>query len=558
MIRLILCFSITWFLISNPAYSLTGWTDVKQITNTTGTIDSFSCQINPDNGNIYFVFADDSGVPNKNGIFIKRSMTNGKTLENPYFVSPLNVNSINPAVYSKNNYVYLCWQDNRDNICQIFFKKSLDNGVTWESDIQISDGTTDSSKMDLILDSSDALHIIWINNGEVKYKKGFNNGINWSDVKTINSGSCDAPKILIVNNEPYIFWQAGSPSIIKYCKSSDGGLNWSDPCSISSSNASLVSVASDSKNNIYAVWQQDNKIYFRKYENGSWFSGISINTSGIAKFPSITVDSNDNIHICWIDDRDVLNKIYYTNSSDKGSTFIHEIPLNTVSVTGSIALISYSLNLHLFWKDGSQVYYRMEDVTSPSLILSSETHKVDIKSSNNSPEFTWQAEDNAGGIGIAGFSYVFDKNDGTVPPAIVNYSGSSISFPYTENGTYFFHIRSVDELNNWSETFQYEVIVDNDTLLPREEIWCQPNPVKSSKPNIRYFLAKDSYITITLYNEAGEKITSMDKEGNVGVNNETTIDMSNYANGLYFYKINAKDKLTGSSEEFVKKLILLR
>ena len=565
MIKLIRCvlfrmkylIFISALFLPNFTYSLTSWTDVKQVTNTLGVVGSLNCQINPNNGNIYFAYADNSGT-SKNGIFIKRSITNGKTWDNPFFVSPSNIDSINPAVCSKNNYVYLSWQDDRYSISHIFFRRSLDNGSSWENDVQISDGTTSSSKPSLGLDSLGAIHIVWINDGSVKYRKGFNNGVNWSSVQTLSNGSSDSPKILIVNDEPYVFWEEGSPSYIKYCKSSDGGLSWSSPSNISSSNASFVSVACDSKNNIYAVWQEENKIYFRKYENNNWLFGKAVNTNGVVKFPSIAVDSNDNIHICWIDDRDGLNKIYYTSSSDKGFSFISEIPLNTVTNPNYITLISYSLNLHLFWKDGAQIYYRMKDTISPSLTLNSTTHKYNITSSNNSPEFIWQAYDNTGGIGIKGFSYVFDKNEKTEPIPIINYYGNSVSFPFTENGTYFFHIRATDELNNWSETYHYQIAIDNNNLLPKEEVWCQPNPVKSNKPNIRYFLAKDSYVTITLYNEAGEKITSIDKEGVVGINNETTIDMSNYANGVYFYKIKAKEKQGGEVEEVVKKMILIR
>ncbi|MBT3376664.1 MAG: hypothetical protein HN742_15870 [Lentisphaerae bacterium] len=61
--------------------------------------------------------------------------------------------------------------------------------------------------------------------------------------------------------------------------------------------------------------------------------------------------------------------------------------------------------------------------------------------------FEWNAPADAGGI--AGYAWAFDQAEGTVPEPKITGAGNTISFTDIEAGTWWFHIRAVDQAGNW-------------------------------------------------------------------------------------------------------------
>lgn len=72
--------------------------------------------------------------------------------------------------------------------------------------------------------------------------------------------------------------------------------------------------------------------------------------------------------------------------------------------------------------------------------------------------FTWDAQDQNG---IAGYSFLFDRIANTVPPeqALPVTAGT---FPLTEPGTHYLHVRAADRCGNWSRTAHYMVMCDRE------------------------------------------------------------------------------------------------
>jgi len=73
--------------------------------------------------------------------------------------------------------------------------------------------------------------------------------------------------------------------------------------------------------------------------------------------------------------------------------------------------------------------------------------------------------------GISGFSYLLDKEAGTVPPTKVTSSDSSVTYENQEIGTYYFHIRSVNS-DGWGGTTHFKINIKEpdpkvDEALPK-------------------------------------------------------------------------------------------
>jgi hypothetical protein len=104
------------------------------------------------------------------------------------------------------------------------------------------------------------------------------------------------------------------------------------------------------------------------------------------------------------------------------------------------------------------------DTTAPSAIsgLASSTHPVQANwYSNNTPAFTWSAStDPAPSSGVKGYSYVLDQTSNTTPDTTTETTGLSYTSGTVANGTWYFHIRTVDNAGNGGATTHYTVNVD--------------------------------------------------------------------------------------------------
>jgi hypothetical protein len=201
----------------------------------------------------------------------------------------------------------------------------------------------------------------------------------------------------------------------------------------------------------------------------------------------------------------------------------------------------------------------MMDRTPPRTpVIICQTHKDGISSSNNCPVFNWSSSDNLFGTGIKGYKYLLDQNPNTEPNDAVITQIASASYRNLANGVWYFHLKSSDMLGNQSKTAHFTVVSQNNELLPSDQIYSYPNPVKSNKGAIRFFVENDSDIYIDFFNEAGWKVFSLNRNGTAGVNTISDIDLTNWANGVYLYKIKAVSKNDGAAKECVKKMLLMR
>jgi uncharacterized delta-60 repeat protein len=118
----------------------------------------------------------------------------------------------------------------------------------------------------------------------------------------------------------------------------------------------------------------------------------------------------------------------------------------------------------------------------------------------------------------------------------------------------------------WSiyTTIKYTQIltsVQDEHVIPKQYVLSQnyPNPFNSST-TIRYGLRHSSKVELHIYSLLGQRIATLVDEEKQAGHYQVLWDASQYASGIYFYRMTASDHSTGSSDPFVatKKLILLR
>ena len=150
---------------------------------------------------------------------------------------------------------------------------------------------------------------------------------------------------------------------------------------------------------------------------------------------------------------------------------------------------------------------------------------------------------------------------GSVKAADLSNSPKDYSFndKNLQAGDYQYRLKMIDN----DGAFDYSSVIEIQISLPKifELNQNYPNPFNPST-KISYTLSSDSKVTLEVYNIAGEMLGQL-------VNNDQpagyyTVDFSsasfnkNISSGIYFYRILAVDRVSGSAISSIKKMILLK
>ncbi len=209
------------------------------------------------------------------------SQDNGNTWSNPKVLVESNSTALDTeiAVYQKN--IHVVWVDlyNRQgkyNV-QIYYIRSVDNGVTWSEDVNISTSTGNTSQVSWpnIAISENDIYTVYCGKGtgtnrEVFYSYSKDNGLNWTkDIQLSHSVPHTyifMPSITIVEDSIYVVW---AYQRIYFKSSSDRGITWSPDTHLSNGTSwqGHPGIAAN-RNGVHVVWEDERdrnpEIYYKK------------------------------------------------------------------------------------------------------------------------------------------------------------------------------------------------------------------------------------------------------------------------------------------------------
>jgi hypothetical protein len=291
--------------------------------------------------------------------------------------------SFGPAVaIDSSDSIHIVWFDSTPGNYQIFYKRSTDGGTSWSVNQRLTWSSVDCSDPAIALDSGDSLHVVWYDdmpgNNEIYYKKSTNGGTSWSPAKrlTWTLGSSTVPAIAVDSSDAvHIVWLeniSGNDEI--YSKnSSDGGTTWTAAKRLTwtSSDSRNPALAIDSSDIIYAVWDDplpgNGEIYGKRSTDGgvTWSSVRRLTwTSGWSYAPDIAIAPPNTIHLVWGAEIPGDTEIFYKGSTDGGTTWSAAKQLTWNSeASGSVSVATDSGNaVHIVWMDSTpgdpEIYYR--------------------------------------------------------------------------------------------------------------------------------------------------------------------------------------------------------
>jgi hypothetical protein len=258
----------------NPAVQITQWTDAcySPVIGVSG----------PGNINVAWIMVT---TTNNYNIFFTRSVNNGASWSTWENVSNSSLSSFSPdiAVDSAEN-LNVVWEG-RDDLSngEIFFSRSINDGVSWSPPVNLSNTLSGGSYNPAIaVDNTGNINVVWRDDIPVPgiyFKRSVDSGVSWSFSVKISdlSGSPPAitgfPAIAIDSaGNINVGWQdiVTANSDIFFSRSTDNGANWSAPINISTSADDISTpgfggpkITVDPPGNIYFVWESaDRNIYF--------------------------------------------------------------------------------------------------------------------------------------------------------------------------------------------------------------------------------------------------------------------------------------------------------
>jgi hypothetical protein len=241
--------------------------------------------------------------------------------------------------------VHLVWEDNRYGTMQVFYQRSLNDGVTWEKEVQLTQSTSNVvDPMPRLVSSGKTIFVFFSNQTEsgvhLFYVSSSNQGSNFDSPRpfTLDLGYQANVAVAAVARNVHVVWQnyLNGNEHIYYSRSLDSGSSWQPEMEITSAGGMdrhpAIS-AVDGK--VFVVWSRlsndgSEAIFFRaSYNDGeTWGDEEQISAPEAPVFQAFPSVASDGVvvHTVWNG-----QAVMYARSNDNGTTW--DQPITVTNTT---------------------------------------------------------------------------------------------------------------------------------------------------------------------------------------------------------------------------------
>jgi hypothetical protein len=304
--------------------------------------------------------------------------------------------SHDPSVSASGSAVHVVWTDTRDGNNEIYYKRSIDGGMSWGVDARLTNNALYSSDPSSSVTDS-VIHVVWGDNRdgnwEVYYKRSTDGGSSWgADTRLTNDAARSYyPSVSASGSVVHVVWQDDRNGNweIYYKHSTDGGSSWgSDTRLTNTSISQLDPSVSASGSVVHVVWRG------WRFSGGGWHwtcdkgsldggmswgpvTNLADHPFGVSS-PFVSV-SESVVHVVWEDGINGNYEIHYKHSTDGGSSWGADTRLTINSRSSKPSVSISGPVVHVVWTDGrdgnNEVYYKRNPTGNPTGIrtLSSST-----------------------------------------------------------------------------------------------------------------------------------------------------------------------------------------
>jgi hypothetical protein len=363
------------------------------------------------------------------GVYVQTAMAGSEvnTGDRLHFSEPVNLtknlqDSVYAQVSTQGNNVYMVWQENpqsqaasgdNERNYDIFMKKSIDGGLTFGKEINLSNNPG-FSEHPQIAASGNNVYIVWIDNSpigasdaenkKILLRKSVDNGDTFGEVSILsNNHSVDSinQEIAAAGNSVYVVWQDTPLVEAENVDITSGGDN--------------VGPYSNAYDNNNINHEKHGSIMFTSSENGaeSFMKPKSLSSDAYKSYPKVGAHG-DSVYVVW--NVGIINKtsdgnsqngrepngVFFTKSSDNGINFSDTLKLNANwESVGESQVATNGKNIYVVWggnpdeKIPGHLYYtRSADngstFSSPQSLTDKSTLNVEVAADTNNAYIAWQ------------------------------------------------------------------------------------------------------------------------------------------------------------------------
>jgi len=281
------------------------------------------------------------------------------------------------CVAASGNDVHAVWNDNRDGNNEIYYKRSTDGGVSWETDTRLTNNSA-YSYIPSISVSGSVVHVVWLDlrdgNWEIYYNRSTDAGISWGADTRLTNHFADSytPSISVSGSVLHVVWYDNRDNNyeIYYKRSTDGGVSWGADTRLTDNSAdSYISSISVSGSVVHVVWADSRdgnfEIYCKRSTDGgiTWGADTRLTNNPAYSYYSSVSLSGSVVHVVWLDNRDGDWEMYYKRSTDGGVSWEADTRLTNNPAASSYPSVSVSGSVvHVVWQDNrdgnNEIYYK--------------------------------------------------------------------------------------------------------------------------------------------------------------------------------------------------------
>jgi hypothetical protein len=440
------------------------------------------------------------------------------------------------------NILHVVWYDTREGNWELFYKRSTDMGITWESDVTLTNYDNLISSFPSIAVSGNNVYVVWDdsrnNNNEIYFKRSTDQGLSWSTDNRLTNNSAYSlnPSLAVSDSFLHVVWgdSRDGNTEIYYKRSTDGGISWeadlrmtnnpntSVNASIAISDSLAIVVWEDSRNGNYEIY------YKLSTDSGTnWSVDLRLtNTAAISRHPSVVIASSV-IHVIWEDTPEVQPEIYYQRSTDAGNTWEAQKRLtNDQNVSEFPSIAASGSVLHAVWSDRTsssqtEIYYNRS--IDAGLNWESNIRLTDATGLSDFPMIAISGSDV--------HTIWRDNRDG------------NLEIYYKKNPS-----GNVTSLENIKLELPEKYVLEQNYPNPF-------NPSTKIKYTIPYATlsgAKWSQVQLKVYDVLGNEVTTLINEVKPAGNYEVDFNASKFSSGVYFYKLQAGEFISTKKMTLIK------
>jgi Tol biopolymer transport system component len=285
--------------------------------------------------------------------------------------------SHSPAIAVDGANIYVVWQDYTPSNGEIYFKRSVDGGITWKSDKRLTNTSGNSSNPAIAVDGT-TIYVVWSDdtpgNYEIYFRRLNDGGITWTASQRLTStaGGSHSPAIAVDGTNIYVVWQDDTPgnSEVYLKRSVDGGVTWTaDQRLTNNAGISQHPIIAVDGSNIYVAWADNrpgnSEVYLKRSVDGgvTWTADQRLtNNAGISQNPAIAVDGS-NIYVVWHDQTPGNPEIYFKRSVDGGIAWTADQRLTEENGASCFPVIAVDgSNIYVVWANdpglGPEIYFK--------------------------------------------------------------------------------------------------------------------------------------------------------------------------------------------------------